>query len=52
MLHRLNPFARVVVRNTDADEAGDYRIAFRWEMWFGRWPGFMLVGDLTPADLD
>lgn len=52
MLSKINPFALVVVRNTDADEAGDYRIARRFEMWLGIWPGYVVVPNMTPADLD
>ena len=52
LIARLNPFALIVVRNTDADEAGDYRIVRRWHLWFGQRPHFEIIPNLRPADLD
>jgi hypothetical protein len=37
---KLNPFAWVRVRNSDSDEAGDYRQFRRWWLWFNLYPGF------------
>lgn len=50
--NRWNPFGKVVVKNMDSDEAGDYRIAIRWQVWFGRLPDFIMCEDIDPRDLD
>jgi site-specific DNA-cytosine methylase len=42
----------VVVRNPDRDEAGDYRVATRADLWAGKWPGWEVVPGVRPADLD
>lgn len=50
----MNPFALVVVRNLDADEAGDYRIVPRWKTWLlAPWrDGWVVCPNMTPEDLD
>lgn len=53
----LRPFGphlddEVVVVNTDADEAGDYRVAVYRDFLDGQWPGYRLCPDVKPEDLE
>lgn len=53
----LRPFGphlddEVVVVNTDADEAGDCRVAVYRDVLEGRWPDYRLCPNVRPEDLE